>query len=833
MKQRYGFLLFAALLWACFGQAQTASIRGIVYDNSGNPLNGVTVQIMGSQTGTSTNNEGKFQIQVRAGRGLALEFSHTGYQAHKQNFFLNRDEDEEVFIRLMPGETVLAPVEVTTVRQGRIAGIIGINPKLVQLSPAPISGVEALIKVLVGSNNELSSQYNVRGGAFDENLIYVNDFEIYRPYLVRNGQQEGLSFINPALVKNIHFYNGGFQAKYGDKMSSALDVHYKTPTHNAGSLYLGLLEQGLHLEGSRNKKFTWLAGARNRSLRNLLTAQETKGNYMPSSSDVQVLFGWKPDEKWQLELLGNLSSTQFGLLPEESRQTTSVFTPFFQMNLGLDVDFSGREKDKFSTRFAGFTASKNVNSRFSYKFMLSHLQNREAERINISGSYLFGDREFDPASSDFGLIINPLGAGEFLQYARNELKMNISNVSVRGTWRFGDHFLQAGQSFEIAGIEDVLNEFNYQDSAGFSLPNNPGPFQIQNTLNASNTLITNRLHGFIQDNISFGSGRQWAIQAGMRYHYNFLNHQFIASPRVNLSFAPLHSRNDVVYRLNAGRYAQPPFYREMRNPDGRLNKDLLAQDSWQLSGAIDYVFSWMNRPFRFTGETYYKLMNHVVSYDIDNVRLRYSGMNDADARVWGIEGRLFGEIVKDAESWLSVGFMNARENLYNDFYLNYLNAAGEIIGPQTEDRVVADTREVEIGWLRRPTDRRLNIGLFFSDYLTTDNNFRTHLQLLYGSNLPYNIPGSTKYRNAMEIPAYLRVDVGFMYRLAGGDQHLRRSHDPFRKMKNIWISAEVFNLLDRGNTISYTLIKDFSNNTFTIPNRLTPRLLNFKISFEF
>lgn len=829
---RIAFLLSSLFFATGLAMAQSATVKGTVYNNTGQPLSGVSVQLLGATAGTTTGPEGRFEIAVRANRGFALVFTYTGYRVHKQNFYLNRDETEEVFIRLMPGDAELAPVEVTNQRQHRQTGTVTINPKLVQLSPAPISGVESMIKVMVGSSNELSSQYNVRGGAFDENLVYVNDFEIYRPYLIRNGQQEGLSFINPALVKNIRFYNGGFQARYGDKMSSALDVDYKTPQAYAGSLYLGLLEQGLHVEGSARDKFTWLAGMRNRSLRNLLSSQETKGNYLPSSSDVQVLLGWKAGTQWNFDLLGNISATQFGLEPEESRQTTSVFTPYFQMNLGLDVDFSGRENDRFTTHFAGFTATNTVSSRFQYKIMLSHLQNREAENINIRGSYLFGDREFDQNSSDYGLIVNPLGAGEFLQYARNYLNMRVSTASVRANWNKGRHYLQAGQSYEQVGIQDRLHEFNWQDSAGFSLPNDNDPFLIQNSLHANGNLDFGRVFGFLQDNISFGAGKSWALQAGVRYHYNFLNNQLLISPRVNLSYAPLNTRDDLVFRVNAGRYAQPPFYREMRRPDGTINTDLKAQDSWQAGAGLDYVFNWMNRPFRFSLETYYKSMTQVVSYDIDNVRLRYSGENDAKSRVYGVEGRLFGEIVRNAESWLSIGIMNAQENLANDFYYNYFNASGELIGPNTEDVFVADSQRVEMGWLRRPTDRRINVGLFFSDYLTTNQNFRTHLQLLYGSNLPYNIPGTIRFRNAMEIPAYLRVDLGLTYRIAGGDRSLRRSHDPFRKFNNIWLTAEVFNLLDRANTISYTLIKDFANNTFTIPNRLTPRLINLKISMD-
>jgi hypothetical protein len=614
-------------------------------------------------------------------------------------------------------------------------------------------------------------------------------------------------------------------------MSSVLDVQYKKPTAFKGSAYVGLLEQGFHVEGSAAKnKVSYLLGVRNRNLRNLLQSQETKGNYIPSSSDLQGTISWQPNSKWLMEMLGNISSTKFELEPEESQQTTSVFTPQFSANLGLDIYFTGREKDKYNTNMIGLSATRFFSEHFKLKGMVSYFRNQEEENINIEGTYLFGERDFDQSSPNFGLITNPLGAGVYLDYARNKLDTKVLNASVKGTYDKGNHFLQFGNTIEQNDISDKLNEFEYQDSAGYSLPNQSGPLVLFSSINGNQSFSVTRFSGYIQDNILFDKTPGLTMQAGVRYNYNTLNNEFLISPRVGASYTPTKWKKDVIFKGSAGIYNQPPFYREMRRPDGTVNTDLKAQRSWQLSTGMDYAFKMLSRPFRFSGEAYYKNMSQVVPYDVYNVQVRYFGENNAKAYAYGVEGRLFGELVKDAESWLSVGFMKTMENINNDFYFDYYNKNGELITADTEDKRATDSTQVDVGWLRRPTDRRINLGLFFSDYLTTNKNFRVYLQTLYGTNLPFNIPGSVKYRNALEIPSYLRVDLGFTYQLVGGERSLRRSHDPFKNFENIWISLEVFNLLDKANTISYSLVKDFDNNTFAIPNRLTPRLINLKLS---
>jgi len=823
MKPNRILFLIALLISAgtIIAQKKTATITGTVIDENDRALSKVSINILGTEKGTSSNDSGRFVLQVAAQKPVALIFSFTGYKSFQKSFNLSGGEKEAITIKLEKQENVLKDVTVTDNRGRTEVGRVSIDPGKALLNPSPLGNIESLIKVFVGSNNELTSQYNVRGGSYDENLIYVNDFEVYRPYLVRSGQQEGLSFINPEMTGSVKFYNGGFQAKYGDKMSSVLDIGYRRPKQSGGSAYIGLLEQGLHLEGTDKKdKFTYLLGFRNRSNRNLLSSQDTKGNYIPSSNDLQALLTYQANSKWLLELLGNVSQSKFTLFPEESKLSSAVFSPLFSANIGVDIFFEGQERDRYQTNMLGLSGTYTPAKNLRLKWMLSRFENNEAENIDITAAYLFGERDFDKSKATFGLIVNPLGAGIFQTYARNKLNITVWNASMKGSIDKGKHFMQFGLGIDRQHISDKLHEWEFNDSAGYSLPYSANILQLSKVLNANANMDITRLSGFVQDNIQFRDSSDVTLQLGVRYNYNTLNKEFLLSPRLGLSLKPRNWRKDVILKAAAGVYNQPPFYRELRGYNGTINEDLQAQKSWQASAGFDYAFRWLQRPARITTEVYYKGMTDVVPYDIDNVRLRYSGENNAKAYAAGAEVRFFGELVKDAESWVSIGFMRTKENLTNDRYYNYkLN----------EQNKPTDSTLVEVGYLRRPTDRTLTFGMFFQDYLSTNKNFRVYLNTLYGSNLPYNIPGSVKYRNALVIDPYIRVDLGLSALLLDTDRSNRRSHSPFRGFNNIWASLEIFNLIDRPNTISYLLIKDFANNIFTLPNRLTPRLLNLKL----
>jgi hypothetical protein len=822
VKLRISILLLTFIFSLfCPAQKRSATVTGKVIDENENPLPGVSVSILGQQKGIFTSDSGSFVLNVPADRAIALVFTHTGYKTVQQNFLLNEGEEERITIRLEPGTPVMEEVIIRDQRERTEVGLIRPNPKSVINLPSPVMGVEGLLKVFVGSNNELTSQYNVRGGSYDENLIYVNDFEIFRPYLVRSGQQEGLSFINPEMVRNISFYTGGFQARYGDKMSSVLDIQYNTPTKSGGSAYVSILEQGFHLEGlGAKKRLSYVMGVRNRSNRNLLSRQETQGSYVPSSSDFQALVNYRFNEKWQTEILGNISQTKFTLTPEFSQLTTGVFSPLFTSNIGVDIFFDGREKDAYSTAMVGLSTSFQPNRNLKLKWLASRFENDESENIDIAGAYLFGDRDFDRSSASFGMIVNPLGAGVNLNFARNRLNITDYNFSHKGNLIADRHLFQWGLGFDRTLIKDELNEWELQDSTGYSLPYNPALLQLSKVIKSNADLEINKFSGYVQDNFAINkNGNAYTIQGGLRFNYNDLNREWLISPRVSASLKP-DWKKDIIFRAAAGAYHQPPFYRELRRYDGSVNTNLKAQRSWQGVVGLDYNFFGLNRPLRLTTEAYYKSMSNIVPYDIDNVRVRYFGENMAKAYAAGIEMRLFGELVKNAESWISIGIMRTREDLENDFYKLYTL--------DSMNRPV-DSVTVEGGWLRRPTDRLLTFGMFFQDYLSTNKNFKVYLNGIYGTNLPYNIPNSVKYRNALTIPPYIRIDIGFSALLLDSEKSNRRSRSPFRNFDNIWASLEVFNLIDRPNTISYMLIKDFSNTVFTLPNRLTPRLVNLKL----
>src|SRR5450432_3314946 len=428
------FILFPII--PLLAQKTGARVSGKIVDENEHPLAKVSIVFLGRESGVMSSDSGTFRLNVPADKAFALVFSYTGYKNFQQNFILNDKEEEQVIIRMEKTNSNLENVTVTDERERKEAGLIHINPRNAVNIPTPVGGIESLIKVIVGSNNELTSQYNVRGGNYDENLIYVNDFEIFRPYLVSNAQQEGLSFINPEMTRNVNFYNGGFQAKYGDKISSVLDIQYKKPEKFGGSAYIGLLEQGLELEGvSRNQRFSYIIGGRNRSFTNLLSSQETKGNYIPSSSDIQGLFTYQLNKNNSLELFTVFSQTAFSLTPLSEQLSTSVFSPYFTANLVLNIFFNGQEKDKYKTGLAGFTWNQQISKNLKLKWMLSSFSDIENQNYDITGDYLFGERDFDKSSSDFGQITNPLGIGSNQNYARDDLNIHLYSFEHKGYLR--------------------------------------------------------------------------------------------------------------------------------------------------------------------------------------------------------------------------------------------------------------------------------------------------------------------------------------------------------------------------------------------------------------
>jgi CarboxypepD_reg-like domain/TonB-dependent Receptor Plug Domain len=806
-------------------QKSGAIVSGKILDENEKPLSGVSIVLLGRESGMVSTDSGTFHMHVPVDKAFAIVFSYTGYKNLQQNFILNDKEEERIVIRMERSESKLDSITVTDDRDRKEAGLILINPKDAINIPTPIGGIESLIKVYVGSNNELTSQYTVRGGNYDENLIYVNDFEIFRPYLVSNAQQEGLSFINPEMTRNVNFYNGGFQAKYGDKISSVLDIQYKKPVEFGGSAYIGLLEQGLELEGSsKNKKFSYIVGARNRSFTNLLSSQETKGNYSPSSADAQGLFTYQFNPKNSLELFTVYSQTSFNLVPSSAQLSTAVFSPYFSANLGLDIFFSGQEKDKYKTGLIGLTWNQQINTNLKLKWMLSSFSDIENQNYDITGDYLFGERDFDKSSTDFGKIVNPLGIGSNQNFARDNLNIHLYSFAHKGYLNKENQFLQWGVAAELQTIRDQLHEWIYEDSVGYSLPYQPGSLNLNYVVNGNNNLKIGRFTGFFQDNISFKKNHAFTLQAGARVNYNTFTQQFLVSPRVGVSWKPANGKQDIIYKAAIGIYDQPPFYRELRAPDGTINPEVKAQQSFQATAGFDINFHQNEKPFRLSVEAYYKDLWNVNPYNINNVSIQYYATNNAKAYAVGMEGRLFANIVKDAESWISIGLMQTKEKISGASYYNYtIDSLNKPL----------DSTLVQQGWIRRPADRLFTLGMFIQDYLSTNKNFKVYLNLIYGSNLPYSVPGSVKYRDALIIEPYIRADIGFSALLLDNDKSNRRSHNPFRNLDNIWATLEIFNVIDRENTISYLFVKDFSNVTYAMPQRLTPRLINLKLVTRF
>ncbi len=806
----------AVLMFCCsfFAAAQTVKVGGIVKDGQGKPIDVVNVSVLNSNLGTNTNRDGRYLLEVPADTQLMIIYSYTGYQTERRRINTRKGQYELMpDITLKTDANTLKEVVVSDINRGE-AGSTTIDISKANIMVSPTGGIEAIIKTLVGSNNELTSQYNVRGGNYDENLVYVNDFEIYRPFLVRSGQQEGLSFVNPDLASGVNFSVGGFQAKYGDKMSSVLDVTYKHPKQFGGSVMASLLGASLHLEGaSKNEKLTYLIGAREKSNQYLLQSQPTKGVYNPSFTDVQALVNYRFSKKWEMEVIGNYARNRFSLIPEESTSSFGLVNKAYQ----LRVFFDGSEVDQFDSRFAGISTTYRPDDKLKLKFLASGFQTNEYETYDIGGEYLLGELETDLGKESFGQIKTYLGTGLIETHARNYLEVNVSNLAHRGSYDAKKHFLQWGVDANVTSISDKLHEWERRDSSGFTQPYDTTQLRMMNFYNSSANFNYTVLSGFVQDNLRFNDSLHLTMSVGARFNYDFLNKEFIVSPRLQMAYKP-EWKNDVVFRFATGLYAQPPFYREMRDLQGNLNTGLQAQKSYHVLLGTDYNFKAANRPFKLTTELYYKYLWDLVPYIFDNVRIRYHGQNEATGYAYGGELRLYGDIVKGATSWISIGVMKTAEYLRDS---NYKTVTGGDSG-------------INPGFIPRPSDQRFMIGMYFEDYIPRHNSYKVHINAMYATGLPLGPPSAPRYADTLRLPDYKRVDIGFSALLLNGARKERPYHSFFKNIKSIWASLEVFNLLGIQNTLSYTWIQDQSSGkTFAVPNRLTSRLINVKLMFDF
>ena len=818
-----------------------ATLYGKVTDESGHPIEMANVVVLDLLVGQTTNSKGYYELSVLSDTTLVVSFSFVGYEPKQTTLRLRAGEKRKLDMTLVSTTTVLADAIISD-RAADATSLTRLNPKQATLLPSMGGGVETLIKTLPGvvSNNELSSQYRVRGGNFDENLIYVNGIEIYRPFLVGSGQQEGLSFINPRLVNNISFSAGGFAAEYGDKMSSVLDVTYKTPRETTGSLMLSLLGVEAHVEGTtKNEKFSYLVGARYKNTSLALGMMDTKGDYKPNFTDVQALFDYKFNEKWDLSFLGYYSKNRYMLIPQNAKINAGNLDFPFQVN----VFFDGREVDDYTTGLGALTLTFKPNTNLNLKWIASAYSAYETETYDIVENYHFGIRNSSVGSEDFGEVIEDHEVGTLTKHARNAFYAQVYNLDHKGLYSFSNCLLKWGLRFQHQEINDVIDEWQMMDSSGYTLPY---PYTIPGVMpeilpeipmdfmhRAENSLSINNIDGFVQNSwtIPYKDKGEFVITGGLRANYWGYNKKVYVSPRAGIAYKPIsdNDKHELVYRLSGGVYNQTPFYREIRNMDGTLYKDARTQQSYQIVVGNDFKFRAWNRPFILTTEAYFKWFSHVVPYDIDNVRIRYYANQSARAYTTGIDFKLNGEFVKGIDSWASLSFMRAREDIRGDYYL--VDAEGKRLPfyNHTDDQV-ADT--IALGWHNRPSNQLVYFSVFFQDYIPNHPTWRVNMTLTFGTGLPINDNNSDFYSTSANYKAYQRIDIGFSKQLISEASSFRKGN-PLRYVKNMFISLDVFNLLNISNVISYNWVKYIDNCYYGAPNYLTPRYINVKLVMEF
>ena len=830
------------LLTCCSGlAAQEAMVYGYINNTDTKaPVDFVTVFEKGSNNATETDQSGLYNLMIPAGKSATIIFSRIGYaEAEFKITPMPVGAKRNINVKLSP---INADLEIV-IRGSKAEDLGMIKEDVVQLKklPSTTGNFESVLPHIAlgtssGTGGELSSQYNVRGGNYDENLIYVNDFEIFRPQLIRSGQQEGLTFPNIDLIRDLSFSSGGFQAKYGDKMSSVLDVKYKRPEETRGSVGLSLLGTSVHLEGSKKvgndayKKFRYLVGLRYKTNSYLLSSLDTKGEYTPNFTDIQSYLTYDISEDLQIGWIANYNRSQYNFVPR-TRATASGLVDF---NLQLSSTFEGQEEDEFSNAMSGLSLTyipeKDDNPLY-LKLLASAFVNKESERFDILGIYSLDQIETDLGSDEPGGVVATLGSGVQQNYARNFLFSKIYNAEHKGGIEFEketdvgstSNFIQWGAKWQREEIDDDLHEWERLDSAGYSLPYSETDVFVNFLLKSQNVFNSNRLSAYLQNTYSYiNDGElELIIKGGARISYWDLNKETLISPRLQLLIKPTGWDSDFSFKLAGGVYFQPPFYRELRRPDGSVNFDLKSQRSIHLLAGLTHDFmipSLSDKKFKIITEVYYKKLDNLVSYEVDNVRLRYSGENDASGYVAGVDFRINGEFVPGAESWINLSILKARESLDDVVHLR---------------RDVGQTEAREVNDVPRPTDQFMTLAMFFQDYLPRNENFKMNLNFTVGTGLPFGLKDNNQtFRNTYRYKAYHRVDIGFSYQLWNEDWSKDSPRSPFKFSKNTWVSLEVFNLMGVQNVASNTWIKSVGNRQYAIPNFLTSTRINLRFKFD-
>ena len=819
---------------------ETATVFGVVKDiDTGNFVEFVTVYVKGSNVAAETNAYGEYTLKVPAGKAVSLVYSRIGYLESEYKLpSMPSGGKRYVNIQIAPR---VSDVDVV-IRSSKIEDVGMVKEEVTEFKKLPTASgnFESILPHIAlgtssGTGGELSSQYNVRGGNYDENLIYVNDFEIFRPLLIRSSQQEGLSFPNIDLIRDVKFSSGGFESKYGDKMSSVLDVRYKRPEAFAASASMSFLGASAHIEGSKKigvnayNKMRYLVGTRYKTTRYLLGSLDVQGEYIPNFADVQTYLTYDFSKDFQVAVLANYNYNQYDFTPRERASASGLFTQVLQ----LTTIFEGQERTGFQNAMGGisftYIPEREKNPIF-IKLLASHYDNYESERFDILGYYTLSQVEFDLEGEGSLEEVSVLGTGVQQLYARNRLESQISNIQLRGGIEFqtdselNNNFIQWGIKYQKENIDDRLSEWERIDSAGYSIPFSETSVLLNEVIKSENNINSYRLMGFVQDSYSFGieGAYELKLTGGVRFNHWSYNGETTISPRMQVFYKPLTSGKDITFKLAGGIYAQPAFYRELRNFQGQINPALRAQKSTHLVAGMSYDFNWLQRSrkkFRFIAEAYYKKLDNLVSYEIDNVRIRYSGENDASGYVAGLDLRVNGEFVPGAESWVNLSFLTARESLE---------------GVQHLSRSFGETEPTQVDYVPRPTDQAFNINIYFQDYLPQNKDFKMNLNLAYGSGLPFGQRGNNEvYRNIFRFKAYQRVDIGFSYQIWDESKRKEKPYHAFRFTNSTWISFEVFNLLQIANVGSNTWIKTVGNQQYAIPNFLTSRRVNLRFKMDF
>ena len=827
------------------------TLTGTVKDSSGRNLDNITVVVEEDQKyNTSTDASGHFTLKVPADKKITIVFSSLNTVPYRGRISVKPNETISINQTVSLKMNVKQDVNIIGDRKDNVVSTVDIKNQ--QMIASVNESFESNLQFQglgVSKNNELSSSYSVRGGNFDENLVYVNDFEVYRPYLIRSGQQEGLSFINGNMVSNVKFSSGGFQARYGDKMSSVLDVTYKRPKAFGGSFYASLLGVGGHLEGcDKKQRFTFIVGVRQRLSQYVLKSLDTKGEYSPNFLDVQGFFSYRVHPKLTIEYIANYSRNQFVFKPVTRETSFGLLTDVKK----LTVYFDGQESDQYQTALNGLSFNYAPNENLLIKFLGSYYLNREKEAYDILGEYYLSQVESDLGKENFGKVLYSLGVGGLHDWARNTLNSDIYYGGTRGSWFKKGHNLQWGVDYKHEIINDKISEWNRLDSAGHSMPYSfntdyTNPYVVgtdtyytavkneigyDRVLRSNTNLNANRVSAFIQDTWKFGDTSKFTFNYGVRFQYCDVNKEPIITPRIQFSYKP-KGKADIVVTASAGTYYQPPFYREMRDLNGNVNTSLRAQKSFHAVLGLNYAFKAWKRNFSFTTEAYYKYMWDLVPYKYDNVLIRYFGTNSSKGYAAGVDLRLNGELVEGAESWISLSLMHTAEDIIGDKYTAYYDSSGKQISYTTKNlSKIADTAVVYPGYIDRPTNQLVSFAMFFQDYIPKFKFIKVHLSMVFGTGLPTGPPGNDRYKDKLTLPPYRRVDIGFSGQL--WNPIWAKNKTIFNQgLKGVWISCEVFNIFGITNTVSYLWVRDINNTQYAVPNYLSSRRINAKLIVNF